>query len=614
MPEDTDPSEEFSKHFEKLREELQARDAQNAAIDSKILALSAELQREIQRSFESDTVAHRAHISSLYSKFERIIYVVVILGVGVATYLGFEVNKIPDTIDAAVSQAKENMSKSLENEIASSKSILKKKFEEITAPLDRDAKKLIVALEDRNRSATASIDDIDTIVNVARNDASTAEKYLKEILKINNEAKKLQTETSSFFNSAIQSNSASIQEIRAEIAIVRYKNTAPKTKKEITHLLQILRDSVALAKSRNATFRQKDIVKELLFVVSNIAPDETLKDNEDIINAIRSALPRDESERLTIELIRAGIIFENNDVIERLKNTLAMSPENESARGRIEYVLDTLRTQIKKRFRQRRMTRKSISAHLVSELIALANLVTFPSVARKSMELIDFGEMKINQRVAFNTTLERWALTKELNSRTFDAVLRRLPLDLLTARFLSDRLQNSSKVDDKVKRRANDIIIDRASRVRNGAGGSIIGHLRRELSPRNVGKNQNLVLKYFLRRYEEELFNMTASQAYSNDWSYSGVTSYSIGGSNIVMRNLRQVELEKYERSRIDPFRVELTLDNTPLRMDGNPVIFRLSTSPRFVVLSTNRGRTVILRHFYDRNRNGLNIGFALEN
>lgn len=476
MPTNQELLSELKDQVQDLKDELGRRDQRTTYVDARIDSAAATMQTALRTSFDADTVKHREYIISLYSKFERLVYLLVLLAIGIVTYFGFRFSDMPESIDRKVANTVATIATKLDNKLQTEMIAVERKVEDRVADLTKqletilaEAKGSTSSIKASRSEATTAVTKLNAIVRDANGERLAARKNYKTIL---------------------IDNRRTLDNVKLELALLSADATLPDTVEDINKLW----DTIDLAATKPPKL-------DKLMRVFSVLPDAVFDAHRSSMReTFGRILFQKPGIRTRLAVLRAGLLLGHRKTEDTVRTLLG--GEDTLTVSRTIDLFGTDRTTRIGGLRTRRVRRNPEAGLFFDELEKLGTNVAEPELAEKAVDVLRIGELTQEQRNRLNGILGSWLKAPRLAARLVARILPRLPLDENTSRLYRRLFAPRSGLDSSLKREATRRVISRLAEVRGEQSRSFVRTVGRDLVLANASEQDKLGLTFATGQYK----------------------------------------------------------------------------------------------------------------
>lgn len=431
MPVDKETMDELKKYIDEFKEQLTQRDLRTSYIDARMDRAVADLQTTVRGSLDIDTVKHREYVVSLYSKFERLVYVLVLIAAASVTYFGFQVSDIPETIEQKVTQFERTVEEQIDTKFIAAIADLQRRIEENTKRLAQD-------LTEYNETAK---DHLASIAEVRRKAGETND-HLTAVV---DAARKKKVEAEAAYETVLTENKGILDGLRSDVVLLKFEKELPATRGEMRDLW----DTIEIAARLEDNNKIARLVDMILFL-SDDAFGREQPNMQKRFGGILAMYPQVKNE---VAVLRGGLVLGNQSIVDVVRQHLKTKPTMQNARL-LRLVLGVFRGPVVQRqpfSRGGRVRRRTADFTVFfDELVSLVAQVEVPAVAVGAMNILRVEALSSAERSRLNVALLNWLDTDELKGRLLDNEIKKLPLDEETSNFFV-RILGSRSIEGRNK-------------------------------------------------------------------------------------------------------------------------------------------------------------------
>ena len=476
-----DFDERIEKAFRTLAIEFQDREQLanqlRLQIDQRIDQRLDTLQNQLRTDFGSMVQAHRDHITDLYKKFERIVWMTILLIAGVTVFIGYqEFANFPDKINAAISRLeadkREQVKVIQENTITELKTTLTTEKAKISTAVTTAETEISDAI-------TTAKGQISTFASTVNKQKLAAEKRIGVATsgvdqEVENATKKIRDMIENFGNE-VKTNKvklAAVISAAQEDAKKRLQFETSRYKQEV-EIFRVEDDLAALGREKTQVARYRRLLskaasKELsdehqILLLERIDSAELLDDlTPQIVAMLESLEPfqgdveaLEASKKEQVEAVRAyqfrlGLRYEVEKIVRETKQRLRVNLESDD----LLRILGELEA-LGKRTRPRSPFTRRDSGKIFQRFRAnLRELVVHPNLdvrSKATLLLLDLRNHSAAERANIAEFIRLSRDTAEGITGLVEIIGRRLPADQSILFALLETLNGQSKAGDAQK-------------------------------------------------------------------------------------------------------------------------------------------------------------------
>ena len=466
---------ELRKQLDDLKTDLSQRDQRLSYVDARVEHAAAEMQTTMRTSFDTDTIKHREYIVSLYSKFERLVYVLVVLAVAVVTYFGFRISDIPESVDRQVNEIVQGIEVKLNTKLQQEMAAVEKKVEgrvtDLKAELQRSldaAKESVGFIEASKAHADGQVEALESIIENARKEQSGAKEEYGRLL---------------------TRNKQTLERLGLDLALVKLDAELPDTRDEIEDLW----NNVGLAIVNDVAK-----VDKLMDVVSTVSNDVFTENRSSMRERFDRIVKQNTHLQERLPVLRAGLLLGHRKTEDAVRVRLK-SDEATKVLGAMRLFRDE-RYIVVGGMRRHRVRRGPDSGQFVGELVGLAGNVRNVAIARGAVEVLKIDKLLVEQRRKLHQVLAQWLTVPELKTAFLGRVLRRMPLDEAMSEFVGQLLDPQRQSDRETRDVITARLIGRLVETRGERARRFVGLLDKRVLLRHADVQGKLAVEFVTGR------------------------------------------------------------------------------------------------------------------
>ncbi|MCP4764490.1 MAG: hypothetical protein GY870_22130 [archaeon] len=511
--------DEFEKYFSRIEEQIFKRDQDRQLTDIYMRDAVANFKSEIMQHHKDETISHREHIQKLYSRFEKIVYILVIVILGVVGYLGFEVKGIPNKINETVVKYDKKLQDKLDQRIKQNSAELKTKIEKELGVKKKEIKNYVDSAQTSNAVLERLQHDSESFLK-------SIEKNEKKIITIFNDSQKLYDETHEQYTEGLKNNTEKLKQIKSEFIAYKYEKIPAKKPKDLIEII----NATKISKDLN----DNDLYTKLLTSIelSLLSIDITPKVKSLLDHLLESISIENKDKTLNDKVIKIGILSQNEPIIAHIRSVLTNSLNEEKNRDSILNIFSVFYSPFKRlrffselkllerRYLTKRFSKKDEANLSIfkKELLKLIKQVEYPAIAKGAYENITIDELSKSEKDDFYNSLKIWFTNSELYDDFLNEKISSLPLDTHLSDFYTWVLSKDCTIEDSYKKVAVKSIIKKLVSASEKDIRVFLSGIELKSFLDFCDEQQQLKIKFMSTRNKIKSFRINIAESPDKEW------------------------------------------------------------------------------------------------